>query len=66
MLQKLIEGAMPLQRLLEDLKAQLAHLFKGPGIAKGEEHVWWWREAEPKRPRPRFVLQGFGEREFIR
>ena len=56
---------MPLQKLLEDLKAQLAHL-DGAGIAKGEEHVVLGVKPAQGGRGPRFVLQGFGEREFIR
>ena len=56
---------MPLTKLLEDLKAQLAHL-DGAGTGKGNEHV----VVAVKRPGsgkgPRFLLDGFGEREFIR
>src|SRR5256714_11271354 len=56
---------MPLTKLLEDLKAQLSHL-EAAGTAKGNEHV----VAGVKRPGngkgPRFLLEGFGEREFIR
>jgi len=56
---------MPLQKLIDDLKAQLAHL-ETAGTAKGAEHVV--RAVQPAQGGrgPRFVLQGFGEREFIR
>jgi glycine C-acetyltransferase len=56
---------MPLQKLLEDLKAQLAHL-DGAGIAKGDEHVVVGVKPAQGGRGPRFLLQGFGEREFIR
>ena len=56
---------MPLTKLVEDLKAQLAHL-DAAGTAKGSEHV----VVAVKRPGngkgPRFLLEGFGSREFIR
>ena len=56
---------MPLQKLLEDLKAQLADL-DAAGTAKGAEHVVVAVKPPQAGRGPRFVLEGFGEREFIR
>ena len=56
---------MPLQKLLEDLKAQLTHL-DGAGTAKGAEHVVVGVKPAQAGRGPRFLLQGFAEREFIR
>jgi len=56
---------MPLQKLLEDLKAQLAHL-DAAGTAKGAEQVVVAVKPPQGARGPRFVLEGSGEREFIR
>ena len=56
---------MPLEKLVDDLKAQLADL-DAQGTGKGNEQV----VAAVKPPQggrgPRFLLEGEGEREFIR
>src|SRR5437016_4779756 len=54
---------MPLQKLLEDLKAQLAHL-DAAGTAKGAEQVVVAVKPPQGARGPRFVLAGSGEREF--
>src|SRR3954470_18640926 len=56
---------MPLTKLVEDLKAQLAHL-DGAGTAKGNEHVVVAVKPPQAGKGPRFRLDGFGDREFIR
>jgi glycine C-acetyltransferase len=47
------------------LKAQLAHL-DAAGTAKGNEHVVVGVKRPGSGKGPRFLLEGFGEREFIR
>ncbi len=56
---------MPLEKLIEDLKAQLKHLDDA-GTAKGAEHVVASVKPAQRGRGPRFLLQGFGERQFIR
>src|SRR3989442_7331175 len=56
---------MPLEKLLDELKAQLAHLDAG-GTWKGREQVVV-RVKPPQRSRgPRFLRDGFADGEFIR
>jgi glycine C-acetyltransferase len=56
---------MPLEKLLEDLKVQLGHL-DAAGTAKGKEQVVVAVKPPQAGRGPRFLLDGFGEREFIR
>src|SRR3989454_12144373 len=56
---------MPLEKLLDDLKAQLAHL-ETAGTAKGTEQVVVAVKPPGGARGPRFLLDGSGEREFIR
>src|ERR1700737_174085 len=56
---------MPLEKLLDDLKAQLAHL-EAAGIAKGKEQVVVAVKPLGGARGPRFLLDGFAGREFIR
>src|SRR5438094_1241824 len=59
------EGPMPLDKLLEDLKAQLAHL-EAAGTAKADEQVVVAVKPPQTGRGPRFLLEDFGDREFIR
>lgn len=56
---------MPLQKLVQDLEAQLGELFRA-GTGKGKETVV--AAVRPSRGGrgPRFFLEGTGDREFIR
>src|SRR2546429_1205555 len=56
---------MPLEKLLDDLKAQLAHL-ETAGTAKGTEQVVVAVKPPGGARGPRFLLDGFAGREFIR
>ena len=56
---------MPLDKLLEDLKAQLAHL-EAAGTAKADEQVVVAVKPPQTGRGPRFLLEDFGDREFIR
>src|SRR5438445_12426629 len=56
---------MPLEKLLDDLKAQLAHL-ETAGTAKGAEQVVVAVKPAGGARGPRFLLDGFAGREFIR
>ena len=55
---------MPLDKLLEDLKAQLAHL-EAAGTAKADEQVVVAVKPPQTGRGPRFLLEDFGDREFI-
>src|SRR5438132_1574873 len=56
---------MPLEKLLDDLKAQLAHL-DAAGTSKGREQVVVAVKPPQRSRGPRFPLDGFADREFIR
>src|SRR5438270_7660246 len=56
---------MPLEKLLDDLKAQLAHL-ETAGTAKAKEQVVVAVKPPGGARGPRFLLDGFAGREFIR
>src|SRR2546423_7745457 len=56
---------MPLEKLLDDLKAQLAHL-DAAGTAKAKEQVVVAVKPPGGGRGPRFLLDGFAGREFIR
>src|SRR5947209_19318992 len=56
---------MPLEKLLDELKAQLAHL-DAAGTSKGREQVVVAVKPPQRSRGPRFLLDGFGDREFIR
>src|SRR2546428_10974050 len=56
---------MPLEKLLDDLKAQLAHL-DAAGTSKGREQVVVAVKPPQRSRGPRFLLDGFADREFIR
>jgi glycine C-acetyltransferase len=56
---------MPLEKLVDDLKAQLADL-DAQGTAKGQEQVVVAVKPPQAGRGPRFLLEGEGEREFIR
>ncbi|HTO99384.1 MAG TPA: aminotransferase class I/II-fold pyridoxal phosphate-dependent enzyme [Myxococcales bacterium] len=56
---------MPLEKLVDDLKAQLADL-DAQGTAKGQEQVVVAVKPPQGGRGPRFLLEGQGEREFIR
>jgi glycine C-acetyltransferase len=56
---------MPLEKLVDDLKAQLAHL-EAAGTAKGNEQVVTAVKPPQGGRGPRFMLDGFADREFIR
>src|SRR2546428_5027179 len=56
---------MPLEKLLDELKAQLAHLDAAATSKGGKQGVVAVKP--PQRSRgPRFLLDGFADREFIR
>src|SRR2546427_8848320 len=56
---------MPLEKLLDELKAQLAHL-DAAGTSKGREQVVVAVKPPQRSRGPRFLLDGFADREFIR
>src|SRR5438105_11758516 len=56
---------MPLEKLLDDLKAQLAHL-DAAGTSKGREQVVVAVKPPQRSRGPRFLLDGQGDREVIR
>lgn len=56
---------MPLEKLVDDLKAQLADL-DAQGTGKGREQVVVAVKPPQGGRGPRFLLEGAGEREFIR
>ena len=56
---------MPIEKLVDDLKAQLAGL-DAQGTAKGAEQVVVAVKPPQGGRGPRFLLEGHGEREFIR
>jgi glycine C-acetyltransferase len=56
---------MPLEKLVDDLKAQLADL-DAQGTGKGHEQVVVAVKPPQGGRGPRFLLEGAGEREFIR
>ena len=56
---------MPLQKLLDDLKITLADL-DGAGTGKGAEQIVVAVKPPQGARGPRFLLEGIGEREFIR
>src|SRR5437870_7164261 len=56
---------MPLEKLLDDLKAQLAHL-DAAGTSKGREQVVVAVKPPQRSRGPRFLLDGFADREFMR
>src|SRR5207245_8472055 len=56
---------MPFEKLVDDLKAQLAHL-DAAGTSKGREQVVVAVKPPQRSRGPRFLLDGFADREFIR
>src|SRR5437899_10291427 len=56
---------MPLEKLLDDVKAQLTHRGAA-GTAKGREQVVVAVKPPQRWRGPRFLLDGFADREFIR
>src|SRR3954471_5592345 len=56
---------MPIEKLVKELEAQLADLDR-TGTGKGSEHVVVAVKPAQGGRGPRFLLDGFGERQFIR